>query len=607
MLKPVGKVVGNFIAILLLAVVWLMGCTNKNPVTPTGNTGDTALCLTSNSTVDDQNPAFSPDHKSILFSSKRNGNGKNLNIWKMDITGKNPVALTNEPISDNVNMPGSSWNGAINKIAFSSDRTGNDEIWIMNADGSNPVQLTNNPANDWEPTFSPDGAWIAFQSDRDGNWEIYKINVTTGETIQLTNNPADDWEPNWSPTGDKIVFQSNRDGNWEIYTMNTDGTDQRNVTNDSAEDTDPSWSPDGTRIVYSSNYGGLEEPEIFIINADDTQKPIRVTNNPTYDGAPSFSPDGTKIVFESDRSGNLDIWLINSPVSSVSWNSVNDFVYQLQNIDLTEIGNTKFDLVIIDYSKDGSDENRFTAEQINALKNSPGGPKLVLAYMSIGEAENYRWYWDNHWDADNDGNPDPGAPSWLGPANPDWPGNYKVKYWDSGWQSIIYGSSTSYIDKIIEAGFDGVYLDIIDAYEYWGPNGESGLNRPTAEQDMVDFVKAIANYARVTKGKTNFGVFPQNGEGLSTHSDYLQVVNGIGKEDTWYNDNTPQPSSYTNKVIANLDVFKQAGKLVLVIDYVTQQNLIDDFYSKAITRGYVPYATVRALDRLTINHWHEPD
>jgi len=83
MVKPVWKLVGSFIKISLLFVVWLMGCTNKNPVTPTGNTVDTAVCLTSNSIFDDQNPAFSPDGKSILFSSKRNGNGKNLNIWKM--------------------------------------------------------------------------------------------------------------------------------------------------------------------------------------------------------------------------------------------------------------------------------------------------------------------------------------------------------------------------------------------------------------------------------------------------------------------------------------------------------------------------------------------
>jgi len=293
--------------------------------------------------------------------------------------------------------------------------------------------------------------------------------------------------------------------------------------------------------------------------------------------------------------------------SELTWNSVNDWVYQLQNINLNNIGETKFDLVVIDYSSDGTEEGRFTATQINTLKNSSGGQKLVLAYMSIGEAENYRWYWDDSWDKDHDGNPDPGAPSWLGPSNPQWPGNYKVKYWEEGWQEIIYGSPTSYLDKIIEAGFDGVYLDIIDAYEYWGPGGESGLNRVTAEQEMVDFVKDIANYARVTKGKTDFGVFPQNGEGLSVHSDYVAIVTGIAKEDTWYNGNRPNNSTYINQVIENLDVFKEAGKLVLVIDYVTKQNLIDDFYSKAIEKGYIPYASVRALNKLTINPGHEPD
>lgn len=246
------------------------------------------------------------------------------------------------------------------------------------------------------------------------------------------------------------------------------------------------------------------------------------------------------------------------------WNSVNDFVYQLQNIDLVAIGNTDFDLVVMDYSEDGTEETRFTFEQIITLKNSPGGPKLVLAYMSIGEAEDYRWYWNNKWDTDKDGFPDLGAPLWLGPSNPDWLGNYKVKYWEPGWQSIIYGSPTSYLDKIIEAGFDGVYLDIIDAYEFWGPDGESGLNRDSAEQEMVDFVKAIANYARVTKGETNFGIFPQNGESLSSYPEYVTVVTGIGKEDMWYDDNTHQPSTYTDEVISNLDVFKQEDKLVLV-------------------------------------------
>lgn len=286
-----------------------------------------------------------------------------------------------------------------------------------------------------------------------------------------------------------------------------------------------------------------------------------------------------------------------------SFSSVNDFVYQLQNIDLAAIGETAFDLVVIDFSID--ENTLFTAAQINALKNSPGGPKLVLAYMSIGEAENYRWYWNDSWDANNDGTPDPGAPAWLGPSNPDWPGNYKVKYWNQAWQRIIFGTSNSYLNKIMAAGFDGVYLDIIDAYEYWGAEGGE-IAMQEAQRKMADFVKAIARYARSRKG-SNFGIFANNGLELAAYSDYVRVVTGIGSESVWYVEDTPQPEEGTNYVLSKLDIFKAAGKLIMVMDYPSQQELIDDFYAKALAKGYVPYATNRVLDRITINPGHEPD
>lgn len=282
------------------------------------------------------------------------------------------------------------------------------------------------------------------------------------------------------------------------------------------------------------------------------------------------------------------------------WNSVNDFVYQLQDVDLDALGETEFDLVVMDYSRDGSDEERFSAEEVAGLKSS--GPKLVLSYMSIGEAEDYRWYWQRSWDANRDGRPDVGAPAWLGRSNPDWPGNYKVHYWDPAWQNMVY----EYVDKVQEAGYDGVYLDIVDAYEYWGPGGQSGLDREAAEEEMVEFVKDIATYAR--ESQPNFGVFVQNAEDLSTHPDYVQAVSGIGKEDLFYNGNRRQPSSETNYSVNRLDRFKEAGKPVLVTDYVTKKRRsINDFYGKAEAKDYVPYATRRDLDVLTINRGHEPD
>jgi TolB protein len=273
---------------------------------------DAAVNLTLDSTADDQNPAFSPDGKTLLFSSKRNGSGANLNLWKMDLLTSQADPLTDDLNADNINMPGSTWNAATNKICFASNRSGNEEIWTMNPDGTNLQQIThtNNTVHDRAPTFSPDGKLITFQSDRYRGWEIWTIDVESFQAGKLTNNAADDWKPNWSFNRDKIVFQSNRDGNWEIYTMNSDGTDVRNITNDPADDTDPSWSPDGTKIVYASTHGGLDEPEIFVIDAGGIGEPERITDYAGYDGAPSFSPYGNSIVFESDRSGNLDIWRI---------------------------------------------------------------------------------------------------------------------------------------------------------------------------------------------------------------------------------------------------------------------------------------------------------
>jgi uncharacterized protein (TIGR01370 family) len=87
----------------------------------------------------------------------------------------------------------------------------------------------------------------------------------------------------------------------------------------------------------------------------------------------------------------------------------------------------------------------------------------------------------------------------------------------------------------------------------------------------------------------------------------MQVVTGIGADDVWYHDNVSQSASYTNEVMQNLDVFRSAGKLVLVVDYVTQITKIDDFYQNAVAKDYVPYATQRTLDVLTINAGHEPD
>ena len=56
---------------------------------------------------------------------------------------------------------------------------------------------------------------------------------------------------------------------------------------------------------------------------------------------------------------------------------------------------------------------------------------------------------------------------WLAGENLNWLGTDKVRYWDLIWQDIIYRNDNFYLRKILDTGFDGVYLDIIDAFEYF--------------------------------------------------------------------------------------------------------------------------------------------
>ncbi len=124
---------------------------------------------------------------------------------------------------------------------------------------------------------------------------------------------------------------------------------------------------------------------------------------------------------------------------------------------LSTIAATNYDLIIIDLFHSGM---ALTPTEITALKSkNNGGSRLVIAYMSIGEAEDYRYYWQPGWQ--------PGNPTWLRRENPEWPGNFKVRYWEKEWQDIIYGNDSSYLKKILDAGFDGVYLDLIEAYEHF--------------------------------------------------------------------------------------------------------------------------------------------
>lgn len=124
---------------------------------------------------------------------------------------------------------------------------------------------------------------------------------------------------------------------------------------------------------------------------------------------------------------------------------------------LNDLRNTSYDVLIIDAFYD---DELLTKEEVDTLRTkNNGGDRMVISYMSIGEAEDYRYYWKNDWEVGN--------PGFIDQENPEWEGNYKVRYWEEDWQNVIFGDADSYTDKILSSGFDGIYMDIIDAFEYY--------------------------------------------------------------------------------------------------------------------------------------------
>ena len=164
----------------------------------------------------------------------------------------------------------SAFPGGNGKIAFSSDRDGNDEVYVIDADGSHPRDLTRNPAADTglghpSPSWSPDGRQLAFTTRRDGNLEIYVMNADGSGQRDLTRSAGNDQAPAWSPDGRTIAFVTERHDRSDIEIAGVDGRGLRRLTH-SGDVVDVAWSPDGSRLAFTR--AGHGKVELYVANAD---------------------------------------------------------------------------------------------------------------------------------------------------------------------------------------------------------------------------------------------------------------------------------------------------------------------------------------------------
>ncbi len=295
---------------------------------------------------------------------------------------------------------------------------------------------------------------------------------------------------------------------------------------------------------------------------------------------------------------------------------VNNWGYQLQGnngtlVDPVQLAAETHDLIVTDFSKDGTGAQKFTAAEIASMQDGPGGASVVASYISIGEASEFRDHWQADWtESGLAASPlTEDAPDWLGASNPDWLESRKVRYWDTEWQNIIFNDArTGWLDQIVDQGFDAAYLDIVDAYYHWGAEVDPSDRMPgdptserAAAQRMVDFIVAMTEHARETN--PDFFVIPQNAVGIIRalgkddtvrHDAYFDAIGAIAVEDVYYRgnldeNNTLVPDQYRIGLL--IDDFARNEIPVFIVDYLNVPAKVESFNSIVADAGFYPYAS----------------
>ena len=239
------------------------------------NTDGSAVARLTNNAYNDRNPAVSHDSKKVAFVSNRNGND---DIYVMNVDGSGVAQLTSGPLDENPE-----WSPDGTKIAYESspDDRATFQVWVANADGSGTQQISSGEF-DVQPSFSPDGTKILFNQ----NYQIAVMNANGTNIAVLTALAGFNEWPHQSPNG-TIVFHSTQSGYYRIYSMNADGTNNMELTHGTAIDAWPVWSPDGNFIAFQSDRSA--NTQIYRMAPDGSQL-LRLTNNSATDTFPSWGP-----------------------------------------------------------------------------------------------------------------------------------------------------------------------------------------------------------------------------------------------------------------------------------------------------------------------------
>ncbi len=307
-------------------------------------------------------------------------------------------------------------------------------------------------------------------------------------------------------------------------------------------------------------------------------------------------------------------------------NAATTWMYQIQELHqpgaAQNLAATDYPLLVIEPGDNFAlPSDRYdTATILDTLRTAPdGSERLILAYIDIGEAEDYRDYWQDDWVAPTETTG--GSPDFLITIDPDgWSGNYPVAYWRPEWQGLWTGDD-GIIKKLAKMGFDGIYLDWVEAYDDESVRefaDNDGVDDP--DEEMIAFIEKLrAAGQSVTR---DFLVVPQNAPYLIDYdienntTRYADTIDALAVEDTWYygegdeewddpnagdltGDERQQGDFSTENRLLKYADYQDRGLPVFSIDYCISSVTAGIAYTEARAAGLRPLVTRVSLSRVT--------
>ena len=251
----------------------------------------------------------------------------------------------------------------------------------------------------------------------------------------------------------------------------------------------------------------------------------------------------------------------------------NSWAYILNAIDFEAIKKSTYDVVIIDTEKD---DKLIDAETIKSLKKKPDNSiRKVFAYVSLGEAEDYRPYWKKEWSTK--------PPVWMGKEDRIWKGNFEIKnLMAPEWIDI----SKRTIDMVVAMGYDGI---LINGLPISNPKGS------------IAFLNEIVSYAKSKNAAIQ--IFVQDAEELATDKQFVSLIDGAVKQGLIYsklsdgNKGKLNDDATINKATEKLKILANNKKHVFVVEFVSGESYVKA--EKVIeSNAFVSYSAPLRLDVL---------